>query len=478
VSGSLTVIGGHSSTQGLTGLVTIPAGFTGPVVTSLQSLLSAASGPVSTGSANFENLNVAGQTGAKAATVGGFATGILEITNTSSVGATTAGSTGISLAVPAGYNTLVIQAPGSETISGNGANNLLAVFGAQSTVNFNPEGGSGTIFAGGAGDFVNASGISWSVSGAAAGNDTIAVAVSDAAYIGTSGQGNAVNNAIGAVSTPSNVVGMETGDVSVNSDGTNDLIESYGGNDVVSVGNSANVLDSGAADTVYAMAGSTAVKAFFQIGGTLDFINLSSQAATVSGDVPGATGGGDTVFGGTGGGVYYGGSGGNNSLLGGTGAATLIAAGANNFLSVGGAGSTAAYNLLNAGDGGATLVAGSSTKVNQFYGGTRTDSIVSNGSGTQVYFIGSQGTENIIGTTVSGAANDYYFGTAAGAREDAIYNFSLSRDSLTVTGAGDTISGVYASGSNSLITLSDGTVIQLYGISASSISSLAGGSHI
>ncbi len=482
MSGSLTVIGGHSSTQGLTGLVTVPSGFTGTsaLITSLQSLLTADSASVSSGGANFENLNVAAQAGAKTATVGAFTTGILEITNTSSVGATTAGAANISLVVPTGYNALVVQAPGSETITGNGVNNLLAVFGANSTVNFNPNGGSGTILAGGAGDFLNVSGASWSITGAAAGNDSVVLGVSNSAYVGTNGQGNAVNNAIGASSVPSNVVGLEFGNVSVNSDGTNDLIESYGGSDVVSVNNSANVLVSGAADTIYAMAGSTAVKAFFQIGGTLDFINLSSHAATVSGDVPGATGGGDTIFGGTGGGVYTGGSGGNNSLLGGTGAATLIAAGANNFLSVGGAGTTAAYNLLDAGAGGATLVAGASTKVNQFFGGAGTDSIVSAGTGTQVYFVGGQGTENIIGTTatVSGAANDYYFGAATGARQDVIHNFNLSRDSLTVTGAADTISGVFASGGNSLVTLSDGTVIQLMGINAASISSLTGSSHI
>ena len=118
MSGSLTVIGGHSSTQGLTGLVTVPSGFTAtsPLITSLQYLLTADSRVVSTGGASFENLNVAGQSGTETATVGGFATGILEITNTSSVGVTSAGSANISLSVPTGYNTLIVQAPAAVTV--------------------------------------------------------------------------------------------------------------------------------------------------------------------------------------------------------------------------------------------------------------------------------------------------------------------------------------------------------------------------
>jgi hypothetical protein len=318
------------------------------------------------------------------------------------------------------------------------------------------------------------------VLGSTDGNDTVAVAVSGSATVSTYGQGLALNNAIGADTVPSNVVGLNAGDVTVVSGGTNDLVESFVGSDVVSVNNSANVLVSGGAATVYADLGSTAVKAFFQVGGTLDFINNSGSAATVSGDVPGATGGSATVFGGAGGGVYIGGSGGNNSIISGTGTglSTVVGAGSNNFLSVGGYGTVNAANLLNAGSGGATMVAGSTTDVNQFYGGTGTDSIVSFGQGSQVYFVGSQGTENITGSTVTGASNHYYLSSASASREDVINNFNMSRDSLTVTSAGDTISGVFAASGGALVQLADNTLIQLVGISASSLTSLVGGSYI
>jgi hypothetical protein len=101
---------------------------------------------------NFENLDVAGKTGPQAVTVGAAATGLLEVTNTSTTGTsgtatTTAGAANVSLTVPDGYNTLLVTAPGSETIAGNGSDDFSATFGPNSTVTFNSHGGSGTITA-------------------------------------------------------------------------------------------------------------------------------------------------------------------------------------------------------------------------------------------------------------------------------------------------------------------------------------------
>ncbi len=101
---------------------------------------------------NYENLDVAGKTGPQIVTVGAATSGLLEITNsstsgTSGVSATTPGLANVSVTVPGGYNQLLVTAPGSETIAGNGSNNFSATFGPNSTVTFNSNGGSGTITA-------------------------------------------------------------------------------------------------------------------------------------------------------------------------------------------------------------------------------------------------------------------------------------------------------------------------------------------
>jgi hypothetical protein len=433
--------------------------------------------------ANFENINVAGQSGPQAVTVGGSNTGLLQITNTNGAGATTAGAANVSLIVPVGYNTLIVSAPGTITVQGNGASHALANFLGASSVTYNTGGGSGVITASGPGDLVNASGTDWTVNGAAGGGDTINAA-SDNAIISTYGQGRASGNAIGADSTPSNVVGLAGTSATVSSNDTNGLIETYSGNDIISVNGSANVLINGGADTVYATASSTAVRAFFNLyGGTLDFINNSGAAATVSGAVPGASGGSTTAFGGAGGGVYIGGNAGNNSLVGGSGSVNLVAAGTNNFLSVSGSsGSYATQNILDAGDGGATMIAGSTTGFNEFYGGTGTDLIISGGSGAQTFYVGASGSELITGSTVTGADNQYIFNQdGSGSGQDVITNFRQGIDQIDINGNG-TLSGVSISGiaslggaqSGSIIYLSDRTTIQLYGVKPASLGNVIG----
>jgi hypothetical protein len=437
--------------------------------------------------ANFENINVAGLSGAQAVTVGASNVGLLQITNTNGAGATTAGAANVSLVVPVGYNALVVSAPGTVTVQGNGAYHALANFLGASSVTYNTGGGSGVITASGPGDFVNVSGTEWTVNGAAGGGDTIN-STSDNAFISTYGQGLATGNAIGADSTPSNVVGLAGANATVSSNDANGLIETFTGSDIISVNGSANVLINGGADTVYATASSTAVRAFFNLfGGTLDFINNSTVAATVSGAVPGASGGSTTAFGGAGGGVYIGGNAGNNSLIGGTGTVNLVAAGTNNFLSVSGSSGTyATQNILAAGDGGATMVAGSTTGFNEFYGGTGTDSILSSGSGAQTYYVGASGSELITGSTVAGANNQYIFnqdGTGSG--QDVITNFRRGIDRIDINANG-TLSGVAISGvaslggaqSGSIIYLSDRTTIQLYGVKSASLGNVIGATSI
>jgi hypothetical protein len=378
------------------------------------------------------------------------------------------------------------------TIAGSGGESVsygLGTPGSTVPTTLFTNGGSGTVSAGGSNAFVFLSGSNWSVQGSSSGADSVNSNASNAT-VGTSGNGAAVGNATNrADTTPSNVVGLAGTSAIVNSSGSNDLIESYSGSDTVNVTNSANVLVNGGAVTVNAN-GPGPVIAFFNSigGGTLDFINNSSVAATVSGNIPGGGGGSATAFGGVGGGVYIGGSAGNNSLVGGSGAVTLVGAGTNNYLEAAGFSSTyAGQNVLKAGSGGGLLVADSTTGYNEFFGGSGTSTIISAGKGAQTFYVGSSGSERITGSTVAGSTNEYIFDQdSTGSGSDVITNFRLGKDHIDInlngTLSGVTIKAIDTLGggvSGSLVSLSDGTSIQLYGVKTSSLStSIIGGTHI
>ncbi len=477
MSGSLTVIGGHSSTQGLTGLVTVTSGFTGAVLTSLQSLLTSASGAVSTGSANFEKLDVAGSSGTIAATVGSAATGVLVVSNSNSGNATTAGNATVSVDVPTGYNTLVVQAPGNETLQGSGGA-FFALFGSQSDVAFNGAGGSGSVYA--------------------SGNDTVTISGASNVFVGGSGGHNVVN-ATGTtagitLAGAGNTVFSSAANSSILSAGSSDVIHTSGASASVfiTVTGNATIQNSGAADTVLA----TGSGAFFgtyngSAGGQVDFINSSSGASSLIASLNTATGaistpGSVTISGGTGGGVYDGGVTGNNSLVGGSGVVTLFSAGISNYLYADGAATGSAYNLINAYSGGNdTLIAGSGSTNNVFFAGIGTESILSSGSGTQDFFVGTEGSETITGSTVSGAGNTFIFQQAAsqGGGTDVLINFKPGNGYINLgNGSGgvsitsfENLNGTH---SGTEIDLSNGTTIKLFGVAASSFNaSIIGGTH-
>jgi hypothetical protein len=450
--------------------VTVNGAFAPGLLSPLQALLTQASDGVVSIGASFANLDVAGAFGNETVATPAAGFGIFELTNSSVNGASTAGSASVSVTVPSEFSTIIVQAPGAETVNGSGSNNTLAVFGGQSSVNYNSGGGSGTVVAGGGGDAIVVTGGPWNVIGAATGGDTISgVAANSAISVYGSGSG-----------AQSNVVSMGADNVSVDSFGTNDLIETYNdGTGVVTVNGSADVLVNGGAVTVFAAQGSNA-QAFFNVdGGLLDFINTSTGSATVNGAVQGAIGGSATVFGGAGGGLYAGGPGGNNSLVGGTGVVTLYGAGGNSFLS---AAATAAGSTseLFAGQGSTTMIGAAGSVNNEFHGSSGSASIVSSGSGTQNFFVGSTGQEVISGSTVTGATNNYYFlQDSSGNGSDIITNFNLATDKILINPFGS-FSGVAvaslatnggASG-GSIISLTDNTTITLYGVSVDQLTAM------
>jgi hypothetical protein len=419
---------------------------------------------VSSGPVSYQNMDVAGLTGVQTPTIAAGTTGQLLISDVDSNGGVTAGLASVSVIVPFGYNSVLVTAPGVETVQGNGAANVSDVFGGSSSVQFNSLGGNGAVTAQGAGDFIGLTGSTWSIYGANAGNDTVN---SSAANLLVSTYGAA--NVVGLAATAANVV----------SDGANDLIASFGGNDTISVGASANILVAGGSVTVYATATSTAVNSFFSSmtqGGQIDFINNSATAASVTGSsnnqaAPGSV----TVYAGMGGGYYEGGEGGHNSLTGGTiggsGNSTLVGEGIGNLLSV----SQGSNALFAAAGGQSTLSAGAGT-FNNVLVGEGNDSIYSAGSGLQAYFIGSTNNETITGSAASGAVNRFFFIQSSGGGTDNIIGFRPGIDDIYVNPTGYTLdagvsinsfSANYGPGGGTLVQLNDGTEIKLIGVSLS-----------
>jgi hypothetical protein len=470
MSASVTVVGSYAHSH-YDSLVTVNGYFVPGAVAALQSLLTASSNAAVTAGGGFQNMDVAGESGTVTPSVGG-ANGIFELSNQTSTGGSTAGAANVSVNVPSSYSTIIVQAPGTETVNGGGVNGTLAIFDQNASVSYFTGGGSGTVVAGGGGDFVDATGGAWSISTATIGNDTIN-STSSNTIVYTYGSGLATGNALDTTSAPSNVIGMASPNETVMSGGSNDLIASYGGNDVVSVNNSANVLVAGGSDTVYAAAGSTAVKAFFSsavAGGTIVFFNESGTAASVTGSSSSvAAAGSVTAFGGAGGGYYEGGDGGNNSLIGGTGNTTLIGAGVGNIIEA-----SSGSNLLEAAAGGSsTIVAGVGTSNNNFFG-SGTTSINSAGSGVEAYFLGASGSETISGSDYASTNRYILLQDSTGSGTDNIIGFRYGVDHIYInpTGYGETTSGVsivgfsanLGAGGGTTITLSDNTKINLFGV--------------
>jgi hypothetical protein len=395
--------------------------------------------------------------------------------------------------IAAGVTYFVDEVAIANTIRGSGQTNIEAVLGTSTTappIVYNTGGGSGTVSAAGGGDYVALSGTKWVFNGNVPGNDTV-ISSAGLATIGVGGNGTYPG---GQSQVPSNVVELAGAQAVVNSFGTNDLIEDFAGLATINALNTASIEMDGGAATVH-VHGVGSVKAFFtgQGGGRLDFINNSTVAATVSGNVPGGTGGSVTAFGGYGGGVYVGGAGGNNSLIGGAAAVTLVAGnGNNNILEAAGFGNSyAAQNEFVAGSGTSTLTADSTTGYNEFIGETGNLVMTSFGKGNQTYYVGAQGLETITGSRAAGATNEYIFDQdRTGSGMDSITNFRLGTDHIDInfngTLSGVTIKAIDAvapsasdTAGGSLVTLSDQTQITLYGVSRNSLSlSIIGGTHI
>lgn len=453
---SLTIGGAFN---GLTGVVTVPSSllFGATSVASslnsqIQSYLGGISGLLTTGGINFQNNDLATSvSGTQAATVSG-AGSFEEFTNVSptSVGGTTAGSGSYSASITAGVTDLVVQTPGNVTLTGGAPDASTIVFGANSNVNYsvtNPV--AGTIYLAGGANSVTL--FSTTVDNAetiySAGTDTV------------------------------NLEGQGTDYVTILGNGT---VQDFSAN--------AYVTSEGNATTNLYWDNANA-------GGTLHFTNNSSVAATINIGVfaNGATSSTKvTAYGGAGGGFYVGGASGGNSLVGGTGAVTLVGAGSGDFLEA----NSSSTNVLAQGAGPETLVASSTTGANVFGAGLQypglgnpaaTGLISTDGSGAQTFFLGNvPGGETIYGSTASTASNTYFIvsgtvqGSVVGGGLYSIYNFTSSNSNIFLSngsgGAGSaSITGASVDQFDSTqydIHLSDGTTIELKGLTSSEISAI------
>ena len=436
-------IGG--SFNGQQSVVTVPSSLMfgalstpGSINSLIQQYLGNLTNSIRGGEINFQNYDLANNENYLTdATVGGANTIVL-FSDTDSTGGTLAGSgSWPDETVGAAVTDLAVQVPGNVTLTG-GQGLKHVVFGASSNVNY-------------------------SVTDPTAGSMSLAGGANSISFYSTDTDNAETVYSAGADTI--NFVGQGTDFVSVF------------GNGVIQVEDAnAHVVAEGSATTNLYWDN-------YNAGGTLNFINNSSVAATIHiGNFNGQSSKSNvTAFGGAGGGYFVGGSSGNNSLVGGTGVVTLVGAGSNDFLE---AQSSKGTNVFAAGSGNETMVATSTTGSNIFGaglnypGGTEPDAsgvISTQGSGTQSFLMGNvPGGESVFGSTASTATNNYFIVSdeTAGGGLYSIYNFVNANSTIYLSngsgGAGSaSITGMASDQLHSGqydIALSDGTTILLKGL--------------
>lgn len=445
MSGSfLTVAGGNTQTSYVSVQSSLPSDVNGL----LQSYLTNITNNIWDGKQSYIYNNVANKEVVSGVGTDSASGTFESITNVDSHGNSVAGSGSYVVSIPSAVTQLVVQAPGNETVTGSSATTF-ALFGAQSNVDYSVSGGAGSIFAAGGQDNIDVTGQNAADTISSAGNDTVT-------FNGTSG-----NDVVDAVGNATTSVYL-------------------GGSDAASVTASGN-----AKVSVHFLNGA---------GGNLDFINNSSQVATVFSGVytvgagtrsyaPNAV----TAFGGTGGLFAVGGRAGFNSLNGGTGSSTLVGAGDGDTLMAAGK-----VNLLFSGAGDETLLGSGQTNIFEVgfqepgIGAVTTDGGVVSAGGAlasnNVFGIGNVEATTLTGSTVHGASNAYVINgsfTTLGGQVESVHGGSLDITDfggnstislINPTSAGLSVESVAAAlGGGTQILLSDNTVITLNGVSQNQV---------
>lgn len=479
MSGTITVQGASHS-----GIVPIPSDFPKGINALLTAYLNGLSSSIIGGTAGFENIDVVNGTVQQSSV---SAAGLEQFTNVDSTGGGASGGDGNrkdkhgkfvgknknngkgndnngqgddghgrgnggdaggghdttsgAYTVSSSANTVIYQAPGNATLQGNGVTNV-AIFGANSNVAYSDTNGGSASAA----DSIFAAG----------GNDSIST-------YSTTNTGSSYD-----------IYSAGNDTISLNNQGTDS---------VLATGNARTDVFVSQGTTTVTASDNSSVWVNDSSSGTLDFINNSTNAATVfssaSGD--GAALNSVTAFGGAGGGYYVGGRAGNNSLIGGTGTVTLQGAGNSDFLQ---ANSSLGTNLLMAGAGNETLIGGTASGSNTFelgMNGSIASGLVSTeGSGIQTFLLGSSSSSTLTGSSAAGAINifDIVRDSATQSTGPATYTISdfSANSALFIsdsTGGAGQVSisaiGTPLGGGGAEILLGDSTKIYLTGVSASSL---------
>ncbi|MDD2862465.1 MAG: hypothetical protein PHI71_15565 [Acidiphilium sp.] len=337
MSSSVTVVGGVNNAT-ISGTVSVPvSGLSTSALTSLQSSLSALSISVAGGTEGLTNSDLANGS-VYGSTVSGTGN-LLVLSNTDSVGATTAGSVSNVVGVSSIYSSVVVQAPGALTLNGSGATTTNYLLGASSNVDLFTGTGMNSVVAAGGTDTINMLG-------------TTAVTVS-------------------------------AGD---------DTVKTYAGSNTVVATGSASVY----AGTPIGYAGSVD----FINGSVAGSMNAGAGKATVfggngGGTFIGGTSGSNSLVGGNGS-VFLVGGGNNDTLVAGGGGATS-SSGANYLFAGAGnetlmATSVTGTNLFSAGSGSDVMM-GSGKDTQYFFGSTGSATMAGStmtGS-SNIFFFGTSG---------------------------------------------------------------------------------------
>ncbi len=320
-----------------------------------------------------------------------------------------------------GGNQLYAAAAGVAVVAGTGNDTVLATAGDVTVT-----GGAGTLtfFGGSAPSSVfGGAGPTRLFSGSGGGHFTGGTA------------GNNILVSQGAASGNTTLTGAGSGDQLFGSAAGNDVLVAGAGRESILGGGGHTTINGGAAaDVIFTGAGSSSV-----YGGTAagDTIVAGSGSAMVTAQK------GDAIFGGTGSLSVKGSSSGADSIVGGQGALKVSGTGGN-MLVVAGTGTS----QLDTGNG-ASLI----------FGGTGT-STVTGGTGSMEVELGSGHMSVTDGT---GAAKfDVVNGAAAGT--DMLSGFKVGTDTIDLFGYASNQVSISTGSGNSLISLADGTRIEVLGV--------------
>ncbi len=325
------------------------------------------------------------------------------------------------ITLPAGDQNYVAAA-GSTVFAGNGSDTITALTGQVTAV-----GGSGSLV------FVGGSGASSVIGGA--GSSTIFGGIGGGSFAGGAKGGNVLVSQ-GASGANTTLTGGGAGDRIFGSASGNDQLVAGPGRLSIVGGSGHTTIQGGAtASVIFTQGGSSDV-----LGGTAGSDTIVGGAGALSVTAQN----GDAIFGGSGALGVTGSKSGADSIVGGSGPLSVSGQGANMLVATGGNSSA-----ISTGNGASLIFAGAgSTSVT---GGAGSLQLVL-GAGQGAFTEGS-----------GAAAFDVVKGAAGGA--DVINGFRPGTDQIQLYGYQPADLKVTSSGGSSLVSLADGTTIQVVGVS-------------